>query len=485
VRLGSRRRGAGPRAAGIRELTAALDRLLRPALEAAVAVARVGEEATPAIPAPPPLRPFLQFAKLPARAVGAARRAVESDEEFRSRVAEVVAEDDVGRAGWLWLTRPPGWEDDLEDLRREATDAGEAAADRRAENEARRRLAGAEAATQRAEAAAAAAQAEAARAAAALADERRGRRAAAREAEDLAGRLRQAGDERDRARADRDRAREEATRARQRTADLKAELDDVRLRPPEPSPQQQPAPAPAPAAVPGPRGDEHVRAAAGALLGAAAAAADLAASLRSAAAALGADTPSAGAAPTRSGRPSAPPAEPPAPPPVPPLPAQPSPARATPARPPRRVPAPLPPGILDDSVEAADHLLRVPGISVLVDGYNVSQTGWPDLAIAEQRRRLVDALTELVARTGAGVSVVFDGADPLWPPVVPATSRLVKVSFSPPEVEADDVVLARVADLDPARPVLVASSDRRVRDGAAAMGANVISSPQLLAALRR
>ena len=145
----------------------------------------------------------------------------------------------------------------------------------------------------------------------------------------------------------------------------------------------------------------------------------------------------------------------------------------------------LPPGVLDDSPEAADHLVRVPGITVLVDGYNVSQRGWPELPIGEQRRRLVDALTELAARTGADVSVVFDGADPAWPAAVPTTSRVVHVSFSPPEVEADDVVLSRVAELDPARPVLVASSDRRVADGAAAAGANVISSAQLLAALRR
>jgi hypothetical protein len=52
-------------------------------------------------------------------------------------------------------------------------------------------------------------------------------------------------------------------------------------------------------------------------------------------------------------------------------------------------------------------------------------------------------------------------------------------------VEADDVVLHRVAELDVARPVLVASTDRRVRDGASALGANVISSAQLLAVLRR
>jgi predicted RNA-binding protein with PIN domain len=81
--------------------------------------------------------------------------------------------------------------------------------------------------------------------------------------------------------------------------------------------------------------------------------------------------------------------------------------------------------------------------------------------------------------------VVFDGADPVWPAVVPTTARRVKVSFSPADVEADDVILARVADIDPSRPVLVASSDRRVRDGAAAQGANVISSDQLLAVMRR
>jgi predicted RNA-binding protein with PIN domain len=141
--------------------------------------------------------------------------------------------------------------------------------------------------------------------------------------------------------------------------------------------------------------------------------------------------------------------------------------------------------VVDDSVEAADHLCRVPGVAMLVDGYNVSQLGWPDLPIAEQRRRLVDALTELVARTGADVSVIFDGAESAWPAAVPTTSRLVKVSFSPGDVEADDVVLSRVAELDPTRPVLVASTDRRVRDGATALGANVISSAQLLAALRR
>jgi len=458
---------ARPGGAANGALTPALDKLLRQAIEAAVAVARAGEEDTPAVPAPVALRPFLHFAKLPVRAVVAARRAVNADDEFRARVAEAVSQDDVGQAGWLWLTRPPGWEADLEALASGVAEAGEAEADRRAENEARRRLAGAEAATQRAEAAAVAAKAEMARATAALAEERRARRNVAQEAEALGRRLEQAADERDRARGERDRAREQAGQAQRKVSELKEAVDELRRTPP-------PAPEPvAPAAQDDPAASapnarlaaEEVRRAAGALLEAAGAAAGMATSLRQAAVALGADPPEPARAATM---PPAPPTR-----------------RARPPRPPRRVPVALPPGVLDDSVEAADHLFRVPGMTVLVDGYNASQLGWFELPIAEQRRRLVDALTELAARTGADVSVIFDGADAVWPAAVPTTARLVKVSFSPADVEADDVVLARVADLDPGRPVLVASSDRRVREGSRALGANVISSAQLLAALRR
>ncbi|MGI8809462.1 MAG: hypothetical protein ACR2KK_16810, partial [Acidimicrobiales bacterium] len=254
------------------ELTPALDKLLRQAIEAAVAVARAGEDDTPAVPAPVALRPFLHFAKLPVRAVVAARRAVDGDDEFRARVAEAVNEDEVGRAGWLWLTRPPGWEADLESLASGVAEAGEAAADRRAENEARRRLAGAEAATQRAEAAAAAAHAESARANAALAEERRARRAAAQEAEGLARRLELASGERDRARAERDRAREETGRLQRKASDLKEVLEELRRAPP-------PVPEPEAPAAPAPNGGteavlaaEEVRRAAGALLQAAGAA---------------------------------------------------------------------------------------------------------------------------------------------------------------------------------------------------------------------
>ena len=127
----------------------------------------------------------------------------------------------------------------------------------------------------------------------------------------------------------------------------------------------------------------------------------------------------------------------------------------------------LPGGLLDDSVAAAEHLLRTPGAVLVVDGYNVTMTGWPELAAAEQRRRLVALLADLAARTSTRVELVFDGAEVDTGTIsVPAPARQwVRVRFSPPDVEADDVVLDLVAQLPASRPVIVVSSDNRVRAG--------------------
>ncbi len=144
----------------------------------------------------------------------------------------------------------------------------------------------------------------------------------------------------------------------------------------------------------------------------------------------------------------------------------------------------LPGGVLDDGVEAAEHLLRVPNVVLLVDGYNISNAMAPGQPLKEQRDRLVDALRELQARTGAAVEVVFDGAlahDP-W---LAGGRTPVHVRFSPPEVEADDVLVDLVASLPASRPVVLATSDRALRDRARRRGANLIGARQLLAAMRR
>jgi predicted RNA-binding protein with PIN domain len=452
------------------------------------------------VPPPTALRPFLQFAKLPRPALVAARRVLEADEAFRARVLDAVTESDVGRSGWIYLARPEGWEDELAALLADAEHAGVAAGERRAEGDARKRLAGAEAARRRAEEAVATAEAESTRATAALADERKARRTASDDSARLERRLAQVTVERDRAREAARRAAAESEEGGRLVAELRIALDQALAELAEAAVPESPRTAPEPVGRPsagaavagiGPAGGREVPAAPGpqpvdtagaaaALDQAAQAAAALAAALAGVAASLKPQG-GAGARPggtNDSGRQGGASAD----------------AAAVAARRPRAVrrvrppapqPLPLPPGIFDDSLEAAEHLVRVPGVVVLVDGYNVSQLGWPELPIAEQRTRLVDALAELVARSGAEVTVVFDGAETAFPSMVPGTARPVRVVFSPPGVEADDVVINRVAELRPFRPVAVASSDRRVQAGAAQSGANVISSSQLLAVLRR
>ena len=441
-----------------------------------MAVARAGEEATPVAPAPAALRPFLHFSRLPAAALVAARRVLDGDEPFRARVAEEVSEAQVGRAGWLFLTRPDGWEADLDAMVRCTEDHRAEAAERRAESDARRRLAAVEAVARRAEDDAAAARAEAARAGELLAEERRTRREAAQREADLAARADELARRVEALASERQQSREEAAAAataaetaRRRADRLAAELDEVRVAPPS----QPPAPPPSPVAPPADPGD-GTRADAAAALGAAALAArGLADALAAAAAAMG----GVPQPPPRHAPPERPPstASDPDPPPVT--------GPRTPAAGQRRVPTPLPPGVLEDAPEAAEHLVRLRGVVLLVDGYNVSHAAWPGAPIRDQRRRLVDALGELAARTGADVRVVFDGSDTVDPPAVGSTSRVVRVRFSPPDVEADDVLVEEVGGVPPARPVVVATSDRRLRDVCRSRGANVIRSSQLLALL--
>ena len=94
-------------------------------------------------------------------------------------------------------------------------------------------------------------------------------------------------------------------------------------------------------------------------------------------------------------------------------------------------------------------------------------------------------MADLAARaTGIGIEVVFDGAaTDATPAALPARTG-INVRFTAPEVEADDELLAMIARYPIARPVVVASTDRRVRDGARRRGANVVSAHQLLAVAR-
>jgi predicted RNA-binding protein with PIN domain len=122
-------------------------------------------------------------------------------------------------------------------------------------------------------------------------------------------------------------------------------------------------------------------------------------------------------------------------------------------------------------------------VHLVVDGYNVTKTGYPDLTLSDQRDRLTGQLAALAARTGAEITVVFDGAAVVAVPIT--TSRGVRVLFSDPGVLADDVIRALVAAEPRGRPVVVGTSDRAVAEAVRRCGAYPVSAAVLLARLSR
>ncbi|MFD0314441.1 NYN domain-containing protein [Streptomyces flavalbus] len=126
-----------------------------------------------------------------------------------------------------------------------------------------------------------------------------------------------------------------------------------------------------------------------------------------------------------------------------------------------------------------DQLLALPQVHLVVDGYNVTKTGYPQMPLEQQRLRLLGQLSQLAAQTGAEVTCVFDGAE-LVAPVLLAPPRGVRVLFSKPGVTADELIRQLVRAEPPGRPVIVASTDREVADGVAKAGARPVASAVLL-----
>lgn len=422
------------------------------------------------------MRRVLGFRRLSRAALQTVRRIVDIDDEFRERALRTADEQELGRPAWVWLARGDGWERELAELAEAAQEVVAEPVEHA--GQLRRRLAGAEENARRCEAEAASAREREQRARAELREERRARRQAERARDALAAELSTGHEDRisvaaalDAAERDVDRLRSELDVAR--AALHEAEADLLSARAPGPA---KGGPQVAPADV-----DATER-----LVAAADAAAELSRTLAEAVEAAGATNPLGTAGPARSGeargrsRPTAPDRRPDVP------------AHGggrvshEPRRPgrPERRPAAMPPAIWGDAPEAAAHLVRLPGAAVLVDGYNVARTAWSGLTPEEERTRLVPALEELHARTGAQVVVVFDGQQG-GAAVSRRPSRTVRVQFSPAGTTADDVVLDLVGTFPVERPVIVVSSDREVADGARSRGANSVSSRQFLTVLGR
>jgi predicted RNA-binding protein with PIN domain len=128
---------------------------------------------------------------------------------------------------------------------------------------------------------------------------------------------------------------------------------------------------------------------------------------------------------------------------------------------------------------ALDALLALPNTHLIVDGYNVTKAGYGELPLADQRTRLIGALAAVAARSGAEVTVAFDGGR--RPPAMPPTPRSVRVLFSAPEEIADDLIRRVVAAEPPGRPLLVVSSDKQVALDVGRAGAWTADAAVLLA----
>jgi predicted RNA-binding protein with PIN domain len=131
-----------------------------------------------------------------------------------------------------------------------------------------------------------------------------------------------------------------------------------------------------------------------------------------------------------------------------------------------------------------DQLLALPQAHLVVDGYNVTKTGYPSLPLEKQRLRLLGGLAALAAQSGAEVTCVFDGAD-LDMPVLLAPPRGVRVLFSKAGETADELIRRLVRAEPPGRQIVVVSADREVADGVAKAGARPVASILLLKRLAR
>lgn len=157
---------------------------------------------------------------------------------------------------------------------------------------------------------------------------------------------------------------------------------------------------------------------------------------------------------------------------------------AAPSRPRTRRALPAPPGLLEDHPATLAHWLGVPGVGLLVDGYNVARQegAFKALSPEDQRARTLDEVTRIARRHKVPTTVVFDGAD-----VAPGTSRprrgLVTVAYSRPPESGDDQVVALLASAPP-DPVVVATSDKELQERCRDLGATIATSEQLLATVR-
>ena len=398
--------------------------LFDPLLDLAIAVAKKGKKAKPPIAPPARMVPMLGFAKLPEKAKDAVLEVLDTDEEFRNRVADAGSEKSIGRIGMAYVERPPGWETFVAQM---VEAADEPLVTSGGSKKLERQIEVSERARSRAE------------------QERDDAQHLLSISESSLQTLTESNDanvaELKALRAENETLTEQRQRAvteLKRTDEIMARHIAERKRL-EGLIETMTAAQLSTTSVGGGVTDHEVRLAVELIEGAMADMQQQVAALKHA---------------------------------------------ATPEqiRTARRVPLPVPHGLFDDSIEYAEYLLSIPNMTVLVDGYNVTKLAHDDWDLERQRDWLEQGLCGIAARAAATFDVVFDGAD-ISDVRTAAGKSGVRIRFSPDGVEADDVIIESVGAIGRERPVTVVSSDNRVRDGVTERGANVLYSKQLVALL--
>ena len=128
-----------------------------------------------------------------------------------------------------------------------------------------------------------------------------------------------------------------------------------------------------------------------------------------------------------------------------------------------------------------EELLGLPRAHLVVDGYNVTKTTWPELPLERQRERLLGGVASLAARTGVEATVVFDAAETGagGPRPLLAPPRGVRVRFSPAGVIADDLIRELLHLEPPGRPVVVVTSDRELASDVERLGFRAVAASTL------
>ena len=141
--------------------------------------------------------------------------------------------------------------------------------------------------------------------------------------------------------------------------------------------------------------------------------------------------------------------------------------------------------LLSDDPALLDQLLALPQVHLIVDGYNVTKTGYPDLPLEKQRTRLLTGLSNLAARSRRRGDLLLRRGHAGGPGAGGDARAGCGCCSARPGETADELIRRLVRAEPRGRPVCVVSSDREVADGVRRHGARPVSAAALVRRLDR